>query len=331
MLQNKKHLLNSKNLLAFSAGVDSTALFFLLLEHKISFDIAIVDYGLRLESKEEVTYAKKLADKYKLKCHVLNAKKIDSNFEANARAVRYDFFESLIEEFTYENLLTAHHLGDRFEWMLMQFCKGAGCLELSGMKADEKRKNYRLLRPLLHLEKQELLEYLEKNNHHYFEDISNNDEKYTRNQFRHKYAKPLLEKYLSGIKKSFEYIDEDVSLLVKDIEVQSINEFAYFETTDSKRSDIVAIDKYLKSKAHLITASEKKLLASQETTVLGRKYVVYQGETYVFIAPYYDDKKKEKSMNKNFKEKMRRLKVEPKLRAYLAGDSEAVTFLSEVL
>jgi tRNA(Ile)-lysidine synthase len=213
----------------------------------------------------------------------------------------------------------------------MQFCKGAGCFELSGMKAYEKRKSYRLLRPLLHLDKQELLDYLQKNKIHYFEDISNEDEKYKRNQFRHKHAKPLLEKYLNGIKKSFEYIDEDVSLLVKDIEVQSINEFAYFETTESKRSDIVAIDKYLKSKAHLITASEKKLLASQETTVLGRKYVVSQGKKYIFIAPYYSDKKKGSSMSKEFKEKMRRLKIEPKLRAYLAGDSEAVAFLSEVL
>ncbi|NLN13488.1 MAG: tRNA lysidine(34) synthetase TilS, partial [Arcobacter skirrowii] len=38
---------SSKNLLAFSAGVDSTALFFLLLNSNIPFDIAIVDYNIR--------------------------------------------------------------------------------------------------------------------------------------------------------------------------------------------------------------------------------------------------------------------------------------------
>ena len=50
-----------KNLLAFSAGVDSSALFFILLEKDIEFDIAIVDYNLRIQSKDEIQYAKQLA------------------------------------------------------------------------------------------------------------------------------------------------------------------------------------------------------------------------------------------------------------------------------
>ena len=54
----------SKNLLAFSSGVDSTALFFLLFEKNIPFDIAIVNYNMRIQSLDEVTYAKHLASKY---------------------------------------------------------------------------------------------------------------------------------------------------------------------------------------------------------------------------------------------------------------------------
>ena len=66
MLQQKtKELLkNSKNLLAFSAGGDSTALLFLLLDNNIQFDIAIVDYGIRKQSKDEVAYAQELAKQY---------------------------------------------------------------------------------------------------------------------------------------------------------------------------------------------------------------------------------------------------------------------------
>ena len=55
---------HTKNLLAFSAGVDSSALFFLLLNAKIPFDIAIVNYNIREQSKDEVVYAKDLAKKY---------------------------------------------------------------------------------------------------------------------------------------------------------------------------------------------------------------------------------------------------------------------------
>lgn len=327
MLQNKEHLLNAKNLLAFSAGVDSTALLFLLLENKIMFDIAIVDYGIRLKSKEEVTYAQELAYKYNFKCHVLNAKEINSNFEANARKIRYDFFNELALKHQYENLLTAHHLGDRFEWMLMQFCKGAGCAELAGMKAYDKRQNYTLIRPLLHLDKQELLEYLYSKNIKYFIDESNADEKYKRNEFRHNYAKPLLDKYLNGIKKSFEYMDEDISELIHEVEVKTLNEFAYFQKSKNRRSDIFAIDKYLKSKYQLITANEKELLKSEKVVVLGRKFIVNQERNYVFIAPYIQAK----SMSKEFKEKARLLGIEPKLRGYLATDSDAVELLSLLL
>lgn len=327
MLQNKELLENSKNLLAFSAGVDSTALLFLLLENNISFDIAIVDYGIRSQAKKEVKYAKELAQRYNFNCYTLEAQKIEKNFEAHARNIRYDFFASLARKHSYDRLLTAHHLGDRFEWMLMQFCKGAGCYELSGMKALEQRENYTLVRPLLHLDKSELLDYLNKNDILYFEDASNNDESFKRNEFRHNYAKPLLEKYLQGIKKSFDYIDEDVKELIEEVEVQTLNKLTYFKKSKNKRSDIIAIDKYLKSQGHIITADEKELLKSHKSVVLGRKYIVSSIKSYIFIAPFF----KGEAMDKAFKEKMRVLKIDPKLRAYLASDSEAVALLSGLL
>ena len=327
MLLHKQHLLNGKNLLAFSAGVDSTALLFLLLENDIKFDIAIVNYGLRTEAEKEIFYAQELAQKYNFRCHILNAKKIETNFESNARKIRYDFFEKLALENSYENLLTAHHLGDRFEWMLMQFCKGAGCAELSGMKSFDKRQNYTLLRPLLHLDKQELLEYLNSKNIKYFIDESNSDEKYKRNEFRHNYAKPLLQRYLSGIKKSFEYIDNDVEELIDEIEINKVNQLAYFVSSKKRRSDIFAIDKYMKSIGQLITANEKELLKSENTVVLGRRLVVSQDRGYVFITPYF----KATNMSKKFKEKARLLGIEPKLRAYLSTDEEAVELLSLLL
>jgi len=327
MLQNKEDLLHSKNLLAFSAGVDSTALLFLLLQNSINFDIAIVDYGQRAASKDEVAYAKDLAKKNNFTCHLLRAPSITSNFEATARVIRYDFFENLIFEHKYDNLLTAHHLGDRFEWMLMQFCKGAGCAELAGMTHSDKRSNYTLLRPLLHLDKQELLHYLQEKNIKYFEDESNNDTSYKRNEFRHNYSKPLLNKYLGGIKKSFEYLDEDVNQLIQETTLNRSNSFIYFKKSHSKRSDIFTIDKYLKAEGHLCSANEKKLLKEEECVVISRKYVVNQNHTFVFIAPYIVAKK----MSKEFKEKMRLLKIEPKLRGYLATDSETVELLSLLL
>lgn len=330
MLEDKTllKLKGKKNLLAFSGGADSTALFFLLVKHDIGFDIAIVDYGIRKQSKEEVAYAKELADRYSLTCHILNAPKIKQNFEAKAREIRYDFFEKLIKERGYENLITAHHLGDRFEWMLMQFCKGAGCAEIAGMQVEQKRDFYTLVRPLLHLDKKELLAYLHANEKIYFEDESNLDEDIKRNSFRHNYSAPLLEKYLSGIKKSFEYIDEDREELLSEIEIKSINEFAYFKSSKNKRADIFAIDKYLKSKGFMPGANERELLKIRQSAVLGRKFVVVQKDDYVFITPFSDESI---TMDKEFKEECRKLKIEPKLRPYLYGDKEAFLTIKRLL
>lgn len=320
-------LKGKKNLLAFSGGVDSTALFFLLVRHNIPFDIAIVDYGVREQSKKEVAYAKELAKIHKSTCHVYQAPKIEKNFESHAREIRYEFFEGLIAKYHYQNLLTAHHLGDRFEWMLMQFCKGAGCAELAGMQKIQTRKNYTLLRPLLHLDKTELLNYLHADKIHYFEDATNLNEDIKRNEFRHNYSLPLIEKYLGGIKKSFEYLDNDKELLVPEINIKQIDDFAYFKSSNSRRADIFIIDKYLKSQIHMPSANERDLLNTHDTVVIGRKFVVNFDRSYVFIMPYINSQ----NMTKEFKEECRVLKIEPKLRGYLNTNSNAFEVIKNLL
>ena len=322
----KELLQNSKNLLAFSAGIDSSALFFLLLDANIPFDIAIVDYGLRMQSKEEVSYAKALAKEYKKECFVKEASEITKNFEAKAREIRYTFFQELIQEHHYENLLTAHHLGDRLEWFLMQFCKGAGCVELCGMQEIEIRDNYQLIRPLLHLDKEDLLSYLKQHNLQYFQDSSNSDEKYTRNYFRKHYSNKLLTKYKEGIRKSFNYIDKDKELLVTRVDLKAVNSLICFKKKNS-RSDIYTIDKYLKSIGHLLTHNERKLLEEHRSVIIGRKYIVTHLQNSICIAPYIQSK----NFEKEFKEKMRKLQVDPKLRGYLATDPDAEAFVSSLL
>ncbi|MDY0116139.1 MAG: tRNA lysidine(34) synthetase TilS [Sulfurimonadaceae bacterium] len=319
---------NKKNLLAFSGGADSTALFFLLREAKIPFDIAIVDYQIRKQSKQEVAHAKELANIHNITCHTLQAPKITQNFEANARAVRYDFFESLIQQHGYQNLLTAHHLGDRFEWMLMQFCKGAGCAELVGMQKVQKRENYTLVRPLLHLDKQELLYFLHANKKEYFTDESNFDESIKRNEFRHQITLPLLEKYLGGIKKSFEYLDTDATYLLQEVEIETIKDFAYFKSTLSERNDIFIIDKYLKTQKYIMSAKERERIRDEKSVVVGRVFLVVKEHGCIFITPYSSQTC---NMPKDFKEKMRTLQIDPKLRPSLFNNSLACKRVEELL
>jgi len=177
-------LKNKKNLLAFSAGVDSTALYNLLKEENIDFDIAIVNYKVREQSEKEVEYALQLANSDNRKCHLLEIALSGKNFEYNARNIRYRFFEELIEKYNYNNLITAHQLDDMLEWSLMQLCKGCGLAELIGMQPIESRENYNIVRPLLFTPKKSLLELLETKKIKYFLDHTNQLDSFKRNRFR---------------------------------------------------------------------------------------------------------------------------------------------------
>jgi tRNA(Ile)-lysidine synthase len=315
-------LKKSKNLLAFSAGADSTALFFLLLEENISFDIAIVDYGIREQSKEEVAYARQLAQSYQKYCFVFQAQTIQSNFEANARKIRYDFFEEKILLGNYTTLLTAHHLGDRLEWFMMQLCKGAGYAQLNSLQPLTQKENYTLIRPLLHLSKSDLISYLLQKGEKWFEDESNTDITIKRNEFRHLITNPLLEKYQAGITKSFEYMDEDFHQLIPPIELKHIKELYHFKKTPNIKTDIYHIDKILKSLGIMISKSVRDQLQTQKQTVIARSFVVCMTESNIYVAPFLHT-----SMQKKFKERCRVLGIPSKLRPYLFMNQEILEYL----
>ena len=319
-------LRDGKNLLAF-CGVDSSALFFLLLREKIPFDIAIVNYQTREQSSEEVAYAQTLADKFEKECFILTTRLSEQNFEANARRVRYDFFETVIKEHGYTNLLTAHQLDDRLEWLLMQLSKGAGLYELLGMQGIEQRDGYRLVRPLLETSKAELKTFLSEKSIRYFEDESNSDEGYKRNFFRHNIAAPLLEKYRSGIKKSFSYLNEDLDeRLEQNIEVTTVRELHAFKRPQSRRSAVIKIDRLLKEHGFLMRQGDKEALKREDEHVVGRRFLVSFHTDYCFVAPYTT-----RGMSKRFKEVCRLLGVPKKLRPYLFEDEEVFEAVAALL
>ena len=205
-----KKLKNGKNLLGFSYGSDSTALFYLLLNLNIPFDLALINYQMRLNADTEELESKKLALKFKKKIFTQKAPKFTNNFESNARAFRYAFFEKICTQEGYENLILAHQLNDQFEWFLMQFSKGAGLLELLGMKEFELKKHYTLIRPLINASKSEIYAFLERERIFFFKDESNENESYKRNFFRKKFSNDFVGLFENGVKKSFVYLNKDL-------------------------------------------------------------------------------------------------------------------------
>jgi tRNA(Ile)-lysidine synthase len=321
-----EHLKRGKNLLAFSAGVDSTALFFLLLEEQIEFDMAIVDYGVRESSKDEVDYAIELSKTYNKKLYIRKAPKIERNFEKEARDIRYDFFRDVVKKGGYQNLITAHQLNDRFEWMLMQLSKGAGVVEMLGFEEIQKRDNYQIIRPLLDISKKSLLEYLEKKKIRYFIDSTNRDQKLKRNYFRANFADKFIDEYESGVRRSFEYLKSDVNRIFSERLIFNQNKLFIFERGFDEIEDIRVIDKTLKKVGYLLSKAQRDEILRVKDTVVGGEFSIAIDEKFIYISPFIKT-----PMPKEFKERCRILKIPPKIRGYIYKDGIDLNLLSNHL
>ena len=304
----------SKNLLAFSAGVDSSALFFLLLKQNIPFDIAIVNYNVRVQSKDEVNYAKELALKYNKQIYIKDIKlESTSNFEKMARDIRYKFFEEVINENSYETLITAHQLNDKLEWFLMQLTKGAGLVELIGFNEFEQKENYKVYKPLLEITKEELESFLKQENIKYFIDNSNFDEKYKRNYFRHNFSDKLLNEYTNGIKKSFKYLQDDInSLNIEITPIKIFDELEIYKNQNDNNLNIRIIDNSLKKRGFLLSSAQRKEIIKQKEITISHKINITLNEDFIWICP-----KIEINIDKKFKEFYRINKIPKNIRNYI--------------
>jgi tRNA(Ile)-lysidine synthase len=181
-------------LLAVSGGIDSVVLCELCKQAGYSFIIAHCNFKLRGdESERDATFVQQLAQKYKvpfLKKEFNTAEYAQAHklsIQEAARELRYSWFAELLNRET-ENLqpvtgnwlLTAHHLDDNIETMLMHFFRGTGIHGLRGMLP----KQGHIVRPLLFARKHELKQFATENNLTWVEDSSNALDKYSRNYFR---------------------------------------------------------------------------------------------------------------------------------------------------
>jgi len=328
-------LLSSKNLLAFSAGVDSSALFYLLYNANIPFDIAIINYNLREQSKDEVEYAKSLAKKYNKNIFIKSFdNKEDNKFNQNmGREFRYDFFNHIIKEHSYNNLILAHQLDDKLEWFLMQLSKGAGVYESTNINILTPTHYGNIIRPLLQVPKACLQEYLTSNNLTYFVDESNHSDKYTRNYFRKHFNSFLFAKqYANGINKSFEYFNNDFSSLINTAQAviehkSSDGDIVVYKKFDDFNLNIKIIDKELKKRGIIISAKTKNEIIKQQSIVIKDTISVSIDGNYIWICPSIKDI----CMDKKFKELCRLNNIPQNARAFLYKHKHIATKVISLL
>lgn len=183
-LDNKKPVL-----LGYSGGIDSKALFSLLLEYKnIDLHVAHVDHSWRKESSKEAFQIKKELQRLKIPFHlkILKREKVLKNVEDFYRRQRILFFKTLFKKYSFQALILAHQRDDLIETVLKRFLEGASFFNLKSMQEISFMEEMVIWRPLLSFSKKKILSYLEKKGLDPIKDPTNKDVKYLRARMREK-------------------------------------------------------------------------------------------------------------------------------------------------
>jgi tRNA(Ile)-lysidine synthase len=202
---------------AISGGADSVAL--LLTLHAanttpreslgVGLSAAHVNHGIRPpeESAADQQFVQALCTSLDVALHIHQASiparvaKTRETIEEAARAVRYDFFHSLIASGNADSVLTAHTLDDQAETVLLKLLRGAWTEGLSAIHPvvnvpanPPGTRPGKILRPFLATRRAEIEAFLTQSNQPWREDSTNADPAYTRNRIRH-HLLPILRDY----------------------------------------------------------------------------------------------------------------------------------------
>ncbi|WP_370567636.1 tRNA lysidine(34) synthetase TilS [Dysgonomonas sp. Marseille-P4677] len=239
-----------KLIVGVSGGADSVALLDILHSFKIECVVAHCNFHLRgEESNRDAFFVEELCKKYSLKYERIDfdtethAEINSISIEMAARELRYNWFEKLRVIHLADKIAVAHHRDDSVETILLNLIRGTGIRGLTGISPE----NGYIIRPLLCLSRNEILEYLKERKISFVEDSTNNEDLYTRNKIRLNLI-PLIEtinpsakesimrtaEHLSQVESIYRiYIDQvklnifndnkiDISLLVQYIEPEAI-------------------------------------------------------------------------------------------------------------
>lgn len=197
---------------AVSGGVDSVALLHMLTQLKVQseklkgmntlnfipstfnsmiykFIVAHFDHGIRDDSSLDKQLVQQLAAEYSLPFVYDQGHLGKGASEDAARQARYDFLRKVQRLSNAKAIITAHHQDDALETAIINWLRGTGRRGYTALKSD-----HELLRPLLDVPKQELINYAKRHGLKWHEDSTNQDTTYLRNFIRQKIMPQLTAK-----------------------------------------------------------------------------------------------------------------------------------------
>ncbi|MFQ3549365.1 MAG: tRNA lysidine(34) synthetase TilS, partial [Armatimonadota bacterium] len=236
---------NSKILVAYSGGPDSSALLHSLISKKNEFDIEIVcahlNHNIRgKESDDDEAFVIEQCGIYGIEIitESIDVPKLKSeqkgSLEEIARNVRKKFLEKTAKRINADYIATGHNADDRIETLLFNLLRGTGITGLASIKP----RNGIYIRPLINTYRADIEKYIEENNIAYRIDSTNASNDYTRNLIRNDLIPKLINDYNPQLKSALTRLANISNELDFFIELQSslcINNLCFQDGLDARR------------------------------------------------------------------------------------------------
>ena len=177
-------------IVAVSGGPDSLALSFLAkiysIKKSINVKYFIVDHKLRKNSTSEAEYVQKKLKNFSIKLNILTWRglKPRKNIQSIARDKRYKLLTDIAKKYRIQNILLGHHLVDLFENFFIRILRGSGLQGLISLDRETQKNQINLIRPLIKIDKKDLIYISNYTFGSYIKDPSNEDDKFKRVKIR---------------------------------------------------------------------------------------------------------------------------------------------------
>ena len=182
-------------IVALSGGADSVALLLILKNLGLNITAAHCNFHLRgEESDRDEQFCVNLCQQQGISLSRIHfdtyayAHLHKVSIEMAARDLRYRYFAQLVKDLHTGGICVAHHRDDNVETLLLNLLRGSGVDGLAGIAP----KNGNILRPLLCISRQDILQYLKEKKQDFVTDSTNLEDDALRNKIRH-HVVPLLE------------------------------------------------------------------------------------------------------------------------------------------
>jgi tRNA(Ile)-lysidine synthase len=194
---------DEKVLVGVSGGPDSTALLHILLalapRYHLKLAVAHLHHGLRADAADsDAAFVREMAHRMNLPIHEEKAiiQRDDGSIEEQAREARYGFFRRVMAAHGHTKIALGHQKNDNAEAVLMHLMRGSGIRGLGGIPPV---RDGWVVRPLIDLERVEILAWLKKKTIGYVVDATNTDLSFERNRVRHRLIPMLAREFNPNI------------------------------------------------------------------------------------------------------------------------------------